>query len=127
MLWLLGRGRSGDAAAVERTTDATMRVQGRRVDWPGATGTFSGYRPFAESWGPDVLWLEGTLLMRFAKARLGRDVSALDAEVDRWVALSAPAPPLQADRADGEDYHVWPAAGPAAWLVLSRSRFALLQ
>src|SRR5215204_4970902 len=47
ILWLLGRGRHEDAAAVERTTDATMRVDGRRVLWPGAAGqTFSGYRPF---------------------------------------------------------------------------------
>ena len=65
-------------------------------------------------------------MMRFAKARLGRDVVALDGEIDRWVALSAPAPPLQVDRPSGEDYHVWPAAAPAAWLVLSRGGFALL-
>ena len=65
-------------------------------------------------------------MMRLAKARLGRDVAALDGNIDRWAALSAPAPPLQVDRAAGEDYHVWPAAAPAAWLVLSRGRFALL-
>ena len=127
ILWLLGQGRVADAKAVERMTDETMRVTGRRVDWPGAAGqTFSGYRPFAADWLPDVLWMEGTLMMRLAKARLNRDVSALDADVDRWVALSAPAPPLQVDRAAGEDYHVWPAAAPGAWLVISRSDFALL-
>ena len=50
-----------------------MRVAGRRVDWPGAGAqTFAGYRPFAEAWGPDMLWMEGTLQMRLAKARLGR-------------------------------------------------------
>ena len=49
ILWLVGRGRHGDARAVERTTDTTMRVSGRRVDWPGAAAqTFSGYRPFAD-------------------------------------------------------------------------------
>ena len=69
ILWLLGQGRTADAAAVERATDATMRVDGRRVLWPGAAGqTFSGYRPFADKWGPDVLWMEGTLMMRLAKA-----------------------------------------------------------
>ena len=47
-----------------------MRVAGRTVAWPGADGqTFTGYRPFADAWGPDVLWMEGTLLMRFAKSR----------------------------------------------------------
>jgi hypothetical protein len=127
MLWLLGRGRRADALAVERHTDATMAVTGRRVALPKAAGqTFDGYRPFEDAWGPDVLWMEGTLMMRLAKVRLGRDVSVLDGHVARWAALTAPAPPLQVDRAAGEDYHVWPAAGPAGWLVLSHSRFALL-
>jgi len=128
ILWLLGRGRHEDAAAVERTTDATMRVDGRRVLWPGAAGqTFSGYRPFADAWGPDVLWMEGTLMMRLAKARLGSDVGELDDSADRWAALTAPDPPLQVDRARGGDYHVWPAAAPAAWRTLCRGEFALLQ
>ncbi len=127
ILWLLGRGRTADAAAVERATDATMRVDGRRVLWPGAAGqTFSGYRPFADAWGPDVLWMEGTLMMRLAKARLGSDVGELDDSADRWAALTAPDPPLQVDRARGGDYHVWPAAAPAAWRTLCRSGFALL-
>jgi hypothetical protein len=127
ILWLLGQDRRAEAAEVERTADATMRVEGRTVDWPGAEGDrFSGYRPFADAWGPDVLWMEGTLMMRLAKDRLGRDVSGLDAGADRWAALTAPQPPLQVDRAAGEDYHVWPAAAPAAWLALSRSRFGLL-
>ncbi|MDA0162531.1 hypothetical protein OM076_19815 [Solirubrobacter ginsenosidimutans] len=127
ILWLLGRGRRADAVAVERYVDASMAVKGRSVDRPGADGqTFDGYRPFADAWGPDVLWMEGTLMMRLAKARLGRDVSALDGHVARWAALTAPGLPLQVDRAAGEDYHVWPAAAPAAWLALSHSRFALL-
>ncbi len=128
ILWLLGHGRRADAAAVERMADTTMRVDGRAVDWPGAAGqTFTGYRPFARPGGPDVLWMEGTLMMRLAKARLGSDVAELDDSADRWAALTAPDPPLHVDRASGDDYHVWPAAAAAAWLELSRSRFALLQ
>ena len=128
MLWLIGRGRRADAQAVERMTDETMAVSRRTVAWPGAAGqTFTGYRPFADARSPDVLWMEGTLMMRLAKARLGRDVSGLDDSADRWAALTAPGLPLQVDRPAGEDYHVWPAAAPAAWLALSRSRFALLQ
>jgi hypothetical protein len=127
ILWLLGRGRKDDARAVARYADASMWVSGRTVAWPGAEGqTFAGYRPFADAWGPDVLWMEGTLMMRLAKKRLGLDVEVLDDEADRWAALSAPLPPLQVDRAAGGDYHVWPAAAPAAWLALSRSRFGLL-
>ena len=115
ILWLLGHGRRAQAEAVERATDATMFVEGR----PLRGQTFCGYRPFAH--GPDVLWMEGTLMMRLAKARLGRDVGALDDSADRWAALTAPEPPLQVDRAAGDDYHVWPAAAPAAWLTLSRA------
>ncbi len=127
ILWLLGRGRSHDARAVARYADQSMWVSGRTVRWPGAEGqTFAGYKPFADAWGPDVLWMEGTQMMRLAKKRLGLDVEELDDETDRWVALSAPLPPLQVDRAVGGDYHVWPAAAPAAWLALSRSRFGLL-
>ena len=88
--------------------------------------TFIGYRPFA-AYGPDVLWMEGTPAMRLAKARLGSSVAELDRSADRWAALTAPRAPLQVNRAGGEDYHVWPAAAPAAWLVISRSSFALLQ
>jgi hypothetical protein len=120
ILWLLGHGRRAQAEAVERATDAAMFVDGRRLRGQ----TFCGYRPFAH--GPDVLWMEGTLMMRLAKARLGSDVAALDDSADRWAALTAPEPPLQVDRAAGDDYHVWPAAAPAAWRTLSRNGFALL-
>jgi hypothetical protein len=71
--------------------------------------------------------MEGTLMMRLAKARLGHDLAVLDDSIDRWVRLSAPRPPLRVDRAAGDDYQVWPAAAPAAWLALSRGDFALLQ
>jgi len=53
-------------------------------------------------------------------------LTALDDSAGRWAALTAPEPPLQVDRAAGADYHVWPAAAPAAWRTLSRSGFALL-
>jgi hypothetical protein len=100
-------------------------VEGRRVNWPTAGAqTFTGYRPSVG--GPDVLWMEGTLMMRLAKSRLGSDVALLDEHADRWAALTAPDPPLHVDRARGEDYHVWPAAAAAAWRTLSRSPFALL-
>ena len=126
ILWLLGHDRRADALAVARHADATMWVDGRTVAWPGGEGgTFSGYRPFADAWGPDVLWMEGTLQMRLAKRRLGADTAELDRSVARWAALTAPAPPLHADRATGE-YHAWPAAAPAAWMTLSERGFPLL-
>jgi hypothetical protein len=127
ILWLLGQGRTADARDVETSADATMSVHGRTVRWRSAAGeTFSGYRPYAGAAGPDVLWMEGTLQMRMAKAQLGSDTAALDDSIGRWAALTGPDVLLQADRTGGEDYRVWPAAAPAAWLRLSRSGFSLL-
>jgi hypothetical protein len=124
--WLLAHDRSADAEAVAAQTDATMLVHDRTVDWPGADGqTFSGYKPFADAWGPDVLWMEGTLAMRWAKSRLGSGTTELDDSIGRWTALTAPDYLLQADRTGGEDYHAWPAAAPTAWLRLSHTRFGL--
>jgi hypothetical protein len=127
ILWLLGQGRPADAKHVETSADKTLLVHGRTVRWPSAAGeTFTGYRPYADAWGADVLWMEGTLQMRMAKAQLGSDTVALDDSIHRWTALTGPDMLLQADRAAGEDYHAWPAAAPAAWLRLSRSAFSLL-
>jgi hypothetical protein len=110
---------------VAATADATLTVTGRRIDGRAGAGAFTGYKPFAEGWAPDVLWMEGTLQMRMAKAALGQDVSALDDSADRWAALTSAGMLLHADKdvvgnAAG-DYHVWPAAAPAAWLMLARS------
>jgi hypothetical protein len=129
--WLIGQGRRAEAAAVAATADATLLVTDRRVNGREGAGAFTGYRPYAEAWAPDVLWMEGTLQMRMAKAALGEDVSALDASADRWAALTGGGMLLHAS-ADvignpAGDYHVWPAAAPAAWLVLARSGSALLR
>lgn len=123
--WLIGQGRPADAAAVAATADATLLVTDRRVDGHDGAGTFTGYKPYAEGWGPDVLWMEGTLQMRMAKAALGEDVSTLDDTADRWNALTGAGLMLHASANvvgnPAGDYHVWPAAAPAAWLTLARS------
>ncbi len=123
--WLIGQGRRDDAVAVAATADATLLVSDRRIDGRAGAGAFTGYKPYAEGWGPDVLWMEGTLQMRMAKAALGQDVSALDDSADRWAALTSAGMLLHADREvvgnPAGDYHVWPAAAPAAWRTLSRS------
>jgi len=125
ILWLLGQGRAADAAAVADEADRTLRVSGRTL--AGIRGRFDGYRPFADAGTPDLIWMEGTLQMRLALAALGRDTDALDDSVDRWAALTGPDMLRHSERAAGEDYNVWPAAAPAAWLRLSRSSFALLR
>jgi hypothetical protein len=129
--WLLGQGRRADALAVAANADATLMVSGRTVDGYPNAGAFTGYKPFAEGWGPDVLWMEGTLQMRMAKAALGQDTSALDASIDRWAALTQPGMLLHSNAEvvgnPAGDYHVWPAAAPAAWLTLARSGSDLLR
>jgi PIN domain nuclease of toxin-antitoxin system len=52
-----------------------------------------------------VIVLDASALLALIKGEEGADVVA---------------------RAAGSDDHVWPAAAPAAWLALSRSRFGLL-
>ncbi len=126
ILWLCALGRDAEARAVAATAEATLRVRDRRVAWPGAESlAFTGYRPFAGGWAPDVLWMEGTLQLRLARARLGEADDELDAAIAAWAALTPGAMLLQADREAG-DLHVWPAAAPAAWLRLVRSGFPLL-
>jgi len=126
ILWLCALGRDAEARAVAATAEAALRVRDRRVAWPGAGSLgFTGYRPFAGDWAPDVLWMEGTLQLRLARARLGDGDDELDAAIAAWAALTPAGMLLQADREAG-DLHVWPAAAPAAWLGLVRSGFALL-
>ena len=118
-------GHRVDAAAVAATADATLLVTGRQIDGRASAGTFTGYKPYVEGWAPDVLWMEGTLQMRMAKAALGQDVSALDNSADRWAALTSPGMMIHASSDivgnNAGDFHTWPAAAPAAWLTLSRS------
>jgi hypothetical protein len=128
ILWLVGQGRRADALAVAAYADATMLVSGRRV---GAAGPFTGYTPHADAWAPDVLWMEGTMIMRAAKAALGLDTTALDASADAWARMSPAGYMLQADReAVGNpagDYRPWPHAAPAGWMQLARSRSQILR
>jgi hypothetical protein len=126
--WLLGQGRRGDALAVAAYADESMLVDGRTI---GAAGPLTGYRPYADAWGPDVLWVEGTLQMRAAKRALGLDTTVIDRAVD---SLSRMSPEGYLPQADGDvvgnqggDYRTWDAAAPAGWLALSRSRSALLR
>lgn len=118
-LWLLGRGRPAEAVAVLRAADAHLLV---------THGALTGYRPFADAWGPDVIWTEGTLQMRMARAALGLPTGAVDATVARLAARSGGLP--QADRAatgsPAGDYHPWVAAAPSGWRLLADSGTRLL-
>ncbi len=91
-----------------------------------ATGPFSGYKPYQGDAGPGVLWFEATPMLRLVTAAVGDSTSTLDSWITSWNAITGSSVgPLQADQtltnaALGVEYHVWPAAAPAAWVLLSQ-------
>ncbi len=95
-------------------------------------GPFTGFAPYIGAGAPAVLWFEGTAEMRMAAAAYGQSTSALDASMTEWESLTlAGGGVLQSDKTVndptyGEEYHVWPAAAPAAWVILSQSNSSLL-
>src|SRR3954453_4145063 len=91
-----------------------------------APGPFSGFRPYAEKSSPDVLWFEGTPMVRLAAANLKQDTDELDSSIKSWREVTGDSVgPLQANEAlsnsaYGVEYHVWPSAAPAAWILLAQ-------
>ncbi len=134
-MFLRSRGQTGLARRVVAFANARFAVSGRSVvrssvtatynETYSAPGPFAGYRPFAGSGTPDVLWFEGTAQMRAAAAAVGSSTHALDASMRSFERITSQAgdAPLMADRtvdAGGYgEYHVWPAAAGAAWAVLA--------
>ncbi len=92
-----------------------------------AAGPFSGYKPYEGDVGPNVLWFEATPMLRMVTAALGQSTGTLDSWIASWKAITgSKVGPLQADQAltnaaFGVEYHVWPAAAPAAWALLSQN------
>ncbi len=134
-MFLRSRGQTGLARQVVAFANTRFAVSGRSVvrsaapatynETYSAPGPFTGYRPFAGSGTPDVLWFEGTAQMRAAAAAVGESTHALDASIRSWERITSHTgdAPLMADRtvdAGGYgEYHVWPAAAGAAWAVLA--------
>jgi hypothetical protein len=133
-VYLLGRGEAKDAQAVLDYAHQHFAVDDHAIEESSDPDTFnmtyadkgplSGYRAFAGDGTPDLIWAEGTNEMRLAGAALGEDTSALDESIARWNDVTSGSAPLQADRtSDGQygEFHVWPAAAPAAWSLLSQA------
>ena len=98
-----------------------------------AAGPFTGFEPYLETGAPEVLWFEGTAEMRMAAAAYGQSTSELDASMTQWEALTAAGAGgvLQSNQTlsspnYGVEYHVWPAAAAAAWVLLAQSGSSLL-
>ena len=88
-----------------------------------STGTFSGFRPYAER-GPDVQWAEGTAQVRFMQRALGMSTSTLDSAISNWNLISSKLGqgPLGSDRTVTgnavNEYHVWPTSAAASWTLM---------
>ena len=89
-----------------------------------STGPFSGYRPYAEGAGPDVIWAEGTAQARFVLKALGESTYTLDKAITAWGAVTKARGegPLGADRTvtDQEinEYHVCPTSAAVSWTLM---------
>jgi len=140
-LWLLSQGRTQDAQAVVNYANQSMSVSNRSValsakpltynETYSSPGPFSGYLPYADPGTPSVLWLEGTLEMRFAEHALGDDTSTLDRSIVGWQGITGfSTGPLQADKTVVgnifNEYHPWPDSAAAAWELLNLTSFSLL-
>jgi hypothetical protein len=132
-MYLITRGQIATAAKVRSYIDSAFAVSGRSIAKSSvagsfnnafaAAGPFSGYKPYADATGPDVLWAEGTAQVRLLRAALFDTVSTLDTTTKAWDQVSGSAGPLQADRtvtgSTFNEYHVWPSASAGAWRILS--------
>jgi hypothetical protein len=124
------------AANVLTYTKANFAVTGRSIvkstnsatynNTYAAAGPFSGYKPYKDVTGPSILWFDGTPMVRMLTSVLGQSTSTLDSWITSWRAVAGSSVgPLQADQtltnaAFGVEYHVWPAASAAAWVLLSQ-------
>jgi len=134
-MYLAGHNEPDLATRILSYTQTKFAVGGRSIvksldpatynNTYAASGPFSGYMPSRAPGAPTLMTFEDTATMRQAMAALGQDTTGIDQGAAAWRAINAKdaGAPLQADRtfADakyGYEYHVWPAATPAAaWLL----------
>ena len=136
--YLAGRGEGNLGELVLAHAQSAFALSGRSISLSlepasynetySSPGPFTGYAPYIGSGAPNVLWFEGTAEMRLATAPYGQSTSTLEESMSRWEALtqSEDGAPLQSDQtvndsAYGVEYHVWPAAAAAAWVILAQS------
>ena len=136
-LFELATGDSHAASKVLGYAKSNFLVTGRSVakstdtatynNTYAASGPFSGYKPYLGDVGPNVLWFEATPMLRLATAAVGDSTTTLDSWITSWKAITGSSVgPLQANQAltnaaIGVEYHVWPAASAAAWVLLSQN------
>jgi microcompartment protein CcmK/EutM len=136
--YLLGRGEGDLGALVLAHAQSAFALHGRSIALSAepasynmtysSPGPFTGFAPYLGVGAPNVLWFEGTAEMRYLDTLYGQSTTTLDESIVQWAAPTKKdsGAPLQADRtvttpAYNAEYHVWPAAAGAAWVILSQS------
>ena len=86
--------------------------------------TWSGYRPFAASGSPNIVWSEGTVQADWALHRLGLPATQADAAVLGILGTTdgGTAGPLGASRASDDrawgEFPSWPTSAAGSWLLI---------
>jgi hypothetical protein len=136
-LFEIANGNDTTASSVLTYAKTNLAVTGRSIvkstnaatynNTYAAAGPYSGYKPYLGDSGPNVLWFAGTPMLRMVTSALGQSTTTLDSWITSWKSITASTVgPLQADQtltnaAFGVEYHVWPSAEPAAWILLSQN------
>lgn len=126
-MYLHARG-DGRAAQVARYLRERFYVAPRST---AGIGTLSGFRPYAGTGAPDVIWSEGTIQASLALDRTGLDSSLADDAVVRLAAtIRTVTGPVGADRdsssADWGEYHTWQTSAAGSWLLIRAASRQLL-
>src|SRR4051794_4855072 len=133
MVYLEQRGRHEDAERISVNTalrfyvrDATISLSKDPATFNltyESQGPFTGYRPYGDADGPDLIWMEGTLesvvAMDYAELPLRK---LFDSSIKSWNAVAgAGVGPLMANKTVTDsfnEYHVWPVSATASWTLL---------
>lgn len=97
-----------------------------------AKGPFTAMRPYADAGSPDVIWFEWATQARIALDRMDLTDRAMNASLDAWTQITAPAGqgPLGSsatvDAPRFNEFHVWPAAAAGSWQLLQQTKPDLL-
>ncbi|HEX3691176.1 MAG TPA: hypothetical protein VHV28_15860 [Solirubrobacteraceae bacterium] len=134
VLYLASKNETTNAQKVLAYTNRTFAVSGRSIakstsadtynNTYAAAGPFWGFKPFAGTGAPNVMWTEGFAEMVLADLAGGQSSVALNTSLPAIAALTPTSGPLMADRTVtsptfSAEFHVWPSAAAGAWLMLA--------
>jgi hypothetical protein len=133
MVYLEQRGRHDDAERISINTALRFSVRDASIALSKdpatynmtyeAKGPFTGYKPYGDTDGPDLIWMEGTLESVVAMDYANLPLRTLfDSSIKSWNTVAGTGVgPLMANRTVTDsfnEYHVWPVSATASWTLL---------